>query len=111
MPISDMARKLKLFRIANDKSQADIAQAIGVRKGTVSSYETGNITPPLDTLGKLATFYNTTVDHLVGLDNRFVFALPPETTKEQYYELMKVVNSSLKLAGIKEIEIPKEANE
>jgi len=47
-------------------SQKDIAQYLNVRQNTYSRYESSERNIPLETIGKLADYYNTSVDFLMG---------------------------------------------
>lgn len=100
MPVLDMDKKLKLLRVASDRSQNDVADYLGVKSGSVSSYETNAATPTLETFAKLAVYYNTSADYLLGIDNRKAFSLPQEATDEQVREFARIFNASLKLAGL-----------
>ena len=54
------------IREDNDLSQKDIAKHLNVKQSTYSRYETSDINIPTDILIKLADFYNTSVDYLIG---------------------------------------------
>ncbi len=49
--------------------QTQLAEILEVSPNHVSKYENGYTNPPLDTLAKLAEFFNTTTDYLLGLSN------------------------------------------
>lgn len=48
------------------KKQNDVAIALGIKQGVLSSYETGNRAPPIKTLKRMAQYYNCTIDYLMG---------------------------------------------
>lgn len=58
--------QLKEFRKKIGLSQDDIAKKIGVHNTTYGNWELGKTEPTIDTLIKLADFYNVTVDELIG---------------------------------------------
>ena len=66
---------IKLFeRVRNlredrDINQSEMAQYLKVHQTTYSDYEIGNLNIPIDILIKLAKFYNTSIDYIVGLTN------------------------------------------
>ena len=66
---------IKLFeRVRNlredrDINQSEMAQYLKVHQTTYSDYELGNLNIPIDILIKLAKFYNTSIDYIVGLTN------------------------------------------
>lgn len=57
------------MREDRDLKQADIAEYLNIRQNTYSQYETGKREIPLALLWKLADFYETTIDYLVGRSN------------------------------------------
>ncbi len=59
--------RLKDIREDNDYRQADIAKLLNVTQQTYSRYENGEISIDKNSLIKLALFYNTSVDYLLGL--------------------------------------------
>lgn len=58
--------KLKELRKQNNKTQQDLATYLNIARSTYNGYELENNEPNLDTLIKLADFYNVTLDYLVG---------------------------------------------
>ena len=54
------------LRSDRDIKQADLAAYLNVRQNTYSDYETGKINIPIETLIKLADFYQVSLDYLVG---------------------------------------------
>lgn len=57
---------LKIARIKAGYTQQGIADKLGVTKNTVSRWETGERALTVENLIKLAEFYNTTTDFLLG---------------------------------------------
>ena len=62
-----LAMRLKQARKLSGFTQAEIEGALGIPKSTISQYESGRTSPPIDTLGTLATFYRVSTDWLFGL--------------------------------------------
>ncbi len=58
--------RLKDLREDNDVKQKEIAEYLNIKQNTYSQYENGKREIPLDTLWKLADYYNTSVDYLIG---------------------------------------------
>ena len=58
--------KLKELRAARGCSQKVVADFLGCSTVVYSRYETGAREPSSDTLSKLASFFNVTVDYLIG---------------------------------------------
>ena len=59
--------RLRDIRENRDLKQADIAKLLNVTQQTYSRYETGEISIDKDSLIKLAQYYNTSVDYILGL--------------------------------------------
>ena len=62
-----IGERLRLLRKNRKISQEALAEAIGVRKSTVSQYET-NINDPSDPVKiAIAKYFNVSIDYLMGL--------------------------------------------
>ena len=62
--------RLKDCREDNDLTQTQIGEILGIDQRVYSTYETGKRQIPVNYLIKLALFYKTSLDYLVGLTNR-----------------------------------------
>ncbi|WP_337498153.1 helix-turn-helix domain-containing protein [Anaerotignum faecicola] len=62
-----MLQGLKDFREDKDISQKKMAEILNVAQTTYSDYELGKINIPLNTLKKLALFFDTSIDYLLEL--------------------------------------------
>ena len=58
---------LKLERKKKGLSQMAFAKLFGVSQQTIGSWETNRTSPDLESLSKLANFFNVSVDYLLGL--------------------------------------------
>ena len=61
--------RLKEIREDRDYKQSDIAKVLGTTQQQYSKYELGIQLISVQRLVKLAKFYNTSVDYLIGLTN------------------------------------------
>lgn len=59
-------QNIRNLREDNDLSQKDIAQYLNIKQNTYSRYETNERNIPLEIIEKLADYYNTSVDYLMG---------------------------------------------
>ena len=64
-------RRLRDTREDNDLNQIKIAQILNIDQRVYSNYEIGKRKIPINYLMKLAIFYNTSVDYLVGLTDEY----------------------------------------
>ena len=62
-----MLQRLRDFREDRDISQKRMAEILKVAQTTYSDYELGKINIPLDTLKKLALFFDNSIDYLLEL--------------------------------------------
>lgn len=60
------AQKLKQARMETGYTQREIAEILNLKQGTIASYETGRTQPDIETLGKLADFYEVDMNWLYG---------------------------------------------
>ncbi len=61
--------RLKDIREDRDVTQREIAEYLHIKQNTYSQYETGQRGLPVDILIKLAEYYRTSTDYLLGLTN------------------------------------------
>ena len=59
-------QRIRDLREDMDKTQTDIARMLGMSQTGYSKYETGENDVPTSVLIKLARFYNTSIDYLLG---------------------------------------------
>ncbi|MTI80064.1 MAG: helix-turn-helix transcriptional regulator [Firmicutes bacterium] len=59
------AERLKELREEHELYQKELADKIGVKRGTVAAWEAGRL-PERSALEKLANFFGTSVDYLLG---------------------------------------------
>ena len=64
-----MDNRLKDLREDRDLFQKDIAEFLDMSQTGYSKYEVGTNDIPTDILKKLALFYNTSIDYILGLTN------------------------------------------
>lgn len=61
--------RLKEVRLLNKMTQQNVADKIGCSLKVYSNYERGEREPSIETLKKIATLFNVSIDYLVGYDN------------------------------------------
>ena len=61
-----MIQNLKALRNKKGISQQKLADAIGVSQQSINKYENHKIEPDISTLIKIADFFETSVDYLIG---------------------------------------------
>lgn len=61
-----MIKNLRMLREEAGITQKQLADAIDISQQSINKYENKNIEPDIDTLIRIATYFNTSVDFLVG---------------------------------------------
>ena len=61
-----MLKNLRLLRSNCSVTQKALADAIGVSQQSINKYENHSIEPDIETLIKIADFFGTSVDFLIG---------------------------------------------
>lgn len=62
--------KIKSLRKKIDLTQKQLANILNVAPSTIGMYEQGRRTPNLDTLIKMSSIFNTSIDMLLGLEEK-----------------------------------------
>lgn len=69
-------QRLKELRMKKKITQEDLGDHLGFRDSTISQYESGKRTPDNETLVKIAQYFETTTDYLLG---HVVYQQQPQT--------------------------------
>ena len=62
--------RIRDLREDNDLKQQELADILHVKQTTYSKYELGKINIPIEVFMKLADYYDTSIDYIVGRTNR-----------------------------------------
>lgn len=79
-----LGERIKQLRKENGMTQVDLAQKLGVTKGTVSTWETNSRMPGFDVLEHMCDMFQRSLDYLMGRSDD---ATPPIMTDEEQTEL------------------------
>jgi transcriptional regulator with XRE-family HTH domain len=97
-------------------TQPELAEKIEIKRPSITAYESGNQLPPVDTLIKIADFFNVSLDFLTGRTNDRVLHRLTELDKnklpgltDQEYEILSITSSAVD--QILEGQAPKETIE
>ena len=63
------SQRLKALREEQGLSQTELAEKIGISRGSISFYENGDRIPDIEILFKIHEFFDVTADYLLGLDD------------------------------------------
>lgn len=67
--MATISDRLKSLRNKKKLSQNDLALSLGIKRHTISAYETGSITPPIDKLILISNYYSVSLDYLCGISD------------------------------------------
>ena len=110
----NIGEKIKQIRVARNLTQQEIADSMGVKRNTVSQWESGTRNVSADQLIQYAKIVGVTLDYfsdnspertlfqtMAQLDQLFMDASVPEADKDKaYQDIMKVYLKSKELSGI-----------
>ena len=66
MYIETFKEKLTQARKDTGFTQKEVSEELNIPRSTIANYETGRTQPDLETLAKLADFYEVSIDWLLG---------------------------------------------
>ncbi len=66
--INQLGERLQKLRTDRKISQLKVAELINVSPSIISNYESGERSPSIENLIKLASFYKCSTDYLLGLE-------------------------------------------
>ena len=61
-----LGERIKQLRKENGMTQVELAQKLGVTKGTVSTWETNSRMPGFDVLDRMCDMFQRSLDYLMG---------------------------------------------
>lgn len=82
--------KLRELRLEKHMTQKELANKIGLVKGTISAYEQGKKYPSVDVLIKLCSTLHTSADYLLGLSDEMKL-MKSNLTDEQMSTFRKLI--------------------
>ena len=68
--MSILAQHLKELREERNKTQKEIADFLKITVRSYQRYESNEREPKIETIKKIAIYYNVTLDYLAGLTNK-----------------------------------------
>ena len=78
------ADRLKELRKEKNMTQVQLAEALGVSKGTIAMWEIGKREPNFETLNRLSDIFDKRIDYILGYSND---ASSPQVTEEDIDQL------------------------
>jgi DNA-binding XRE family transcriptional regulator len=103
-----LAENLTKLRNAKDLNQAELAQAVGISRFTITDLENGRVNINQDVLDALATFFHTSTDDLLGrriesesLQMEELFDMCRGLSSVQQEAVIKILELQLRAMGVR----------
>ena len=78
-----LCERIRDLRESRRLRQTELAELLGVNQRTYSRYELGEVSVSLEVIDRLADFYGTSVDFLMGRTNRMQpYPRPPQASSQ-----------------------------
>ncbi len=98
--------RLKNLRDDIDLKQEDVANIIGLKRSTYTSYEIGRDTIPISHLNTLCNYFDVSIDYVLGLtDQKKYFNMKPDIDKALTGKRLKLLRKENNITQIKMAEI------
>jgi transcriptional regulator with XRE-family HTH domain len=68
--MSTLLEQLKKLRLTKGLTQEEFSKILGTNRATLANWETGRTEPDATTLSNIASFFNVSVDYLLGRETR-----------------------------------------
>lgn len=91
MEVYDFGLRLRDLRERKHLSQTDVANRLNLSRAQISAYECNTSYPSVEKLIELAILFNTSVDYILGIDNRPCVYLDEFSTKQQE-DILKMID-------------------
>lgn len=92
---------LKEIRKQNSITQTALSKLLGIDQTTYSGYETGKSSPDINTLIRIADYFDVSLDYLCGRQNKnLIFADSLSDKKKELIGMIKDLNDDETLIAI-----------
>ncbi|MEK4908367.1 hypothetical protein CHH62_17035 [Niallia circulans] len=81
--------RLKVLRASRKLTQEELAEKIGVTRGTYAHYEINKRQPDYDTLVKIAKFFDVSTDYLISGHNNITISGQQINLSEEEYKIFE----------------------
>ena len=105
----NLGLRLKHLRIEKGLTQEELAEKVGLKKPTISCYESDKRQPDYNTLMKLADIFGVTIDGLLGRGDLFPLT-DDERTFLDHYKSLPVKEKNEAESYLKFLKIKREAS-
>ena len=98
--------RIRILRKAKKVSMKTLGVQIGVSESTISLYENGKRQPDLQTLSRLADYFEVSIDYLTGRTASPKSEMPSSliTISEKYPDIIEVLNKGVDILTQKDIQ-------
>ncbi len=107
----DYRSKIKALIEDTDTRQKSLAAALGINQSTLSNYVTGRTSMPLDIIAKIAQYFSTTTDYLLGLADDPAPPYPVSTAERELLEQFRTLNKEQKELIAQNVDLMRRQNQ
>lgn len=90
--MAKIADRIKQLRKKKGVSQSQLAEAIGVKNNTVSTWERGTRKPDVDVLHLLSNYFEVSFEYLLGNSDKEEARIKPSPKELDYYALSAIAD-------------------
>jgi MerR family transcriptional regulator, light-induced transcriptional regulator len=95
--LADFATRLRELRKSKKMRQIDLAKQFGVAQTTIANYEQHSRFPDEDTLGVIASYFDVSLDYLLGRTDVNLLPAVAAVNQSDAYELIPLARTFLEL--------------
>ncbi len=81
--LNTIAEKIRYFRDKLGLTQTDLAKRLGISRSAVNAWEMSLSSPSLANIVEMSRIFHTTVDSLIGTDDRLLVDVTPLSNEER----------------------------
>ena len=81
--LNTIAEKIRYFRDKLGLTQTDLAKRLGISRSAVNAWEMSLSSPSLANIVEMSRIFHTTVDSLIGMDDRLLVDVTPLSNEER----------------------------
>lgn len=97
---SIFSKNMKKLRVARNMTQDDLARALNLSRSGVANYESEKRQPDADMIGKIADYFDVSVDYMMGRTTKLMMHNRKEMSPIQQVEQELMKKETLDLSGM-----------
>jgi transcriptional regulator with XRE-family HTH domain len=107
--MNDFGNNLRTLRKSKKLTLQSLGKALNISKSTLSDYETGRTSPPIDVCKKIVNFFGTTIDKLeisdISENINKITQTPSNENPERVIDPMLVFNNKILIQQVEGLQV------